>query len=201
MMILAHVVFLGLANSWYVMNPAPLMVWLGLGYSLGAASIWPTVGCIVESKVLGTAYGCMTAVQNLGLAVFPMVIGFLQDAPAISGTSLQYTLPILIFIGCEAVSLALTVMLIGIDKKRHSGVMNASAEVKALLKKEAVPAEVIIESPSDITWKASKSSRSKKDDAQNETPPKSTIYRDSSLNLSQSPFLGTKLTKSIQDES
>ena len=52
--------------------PRPLiaMIWLGLTYSACAASIWPLLSNIVPTKYLGTGYGLMTAIQNLGLAVF-----------------------------------------------------------------------------------------------------------------------------------
>jgi hypothetical protein len=40
---------------------------------------------------------------------------FLQDSDSISGTKLQYTLPIFIFIGCAGVSILLTFILIGIS--------------------------------------------------------------------------------------
>ena len=44
-----------------------------------AASLWPMVAIIVDLKQLGTAYGLMTALQNLGLAVAPLVIGPLVE--------------------------------------------------------------------------------------------------------------------------
>jgi len=48
--------------------PYAMMIWMGCTYSLCAASLWPMVALIVNLKQLGSAYGLMTALQNLGLA-------------------------------------------------------------------------------------------------------------------------------------
>ena len=48
--------------------PYAMMIWMGCTYSLCAASLWPMVALIVNIKQLGSAYGLMTALQNLGLA-------------------------------------------------------------------------------------------------------------------------------------
>jgi len=125
---LGHLGFLARGMEWVELNPIPLMIWIGICYSLGAASIWPILSVIIDRKMLGTAYGCMTAVQNAGLAVFPLLIGELQDAPGIKGNSLKYTLPIIIFVACEGVAFLLTFLLIGIDKRIHAGRMNMSGE-------------------------------------------------------------------------
>ena len=39
------------------LSPFPVMIWLGVTYSLCAASLWPMVAIIVDLKQLGTAYG------------------------------------------------------------------------------------------------------------------------------------------------
>lgn len=54
------------------------MLWLGVGYSMLASSLWPLLPYIINRNMLGTAYGAMTAVQNAGLAIFPQIIGALQ---------------------------------------------------------------------------------------------------------------------------
>ncbi len=43
------------------------MAMMGLAFSLVPAVIWPSVAYIVEQKTLGTAYGLMTMIQNIGL--------------------------------------------------------------------------------------------------------------------------------------
>ena len=132
MMICAHVAFLGNANEWWEIHPAFVFGWLGIGYSMGAASIWPILSHIAPLKILGTAYGCMTAMQNAGMAIFPQIIGVLQDSSAIKAHGLVYTLPLMIFVGAEIVSFSLAVLLLGLDKKFTKGRLNAShAERKA----------------------------------------------------------------------
>lgn len=51
------------------------MVFLGFGYSLVPAAMWPSVPKIVPDKVLGTAYSLIYWVQNLGLMSFKMFAG------------------------------------------------------------------------------------------------------------------------------
>lgn len=130
MLVVAHVMFLGNANEWFFIHPIPIMLWLGVGYSMLASSLWPLLPYIIQQNMLGTAYGAMTAVQNAGLAVFPQIIGALQDANGIKDTRLQYTLPILIFIGCTGVAFGLGWLLLVVDKARHNGILNATGDEK-----------------------------------------------------------------------
>ncbi|MBR1706953.1 MAG: MFS transporter [Bacteroidales bacterium] len=51
------------------------MVFLGFGYSLVPAALWPSVPKIVPDKVLGTTYSLIYWVQNLGLLTFKMLAG------------------------------------------------------------------------------------------------------------------------------
>ena len=51
------------------------MVFLGFGYSLVPAAMWPSVPKLVQAKVLGTAYALIYWVQNLGLMLFKMLAG------------------------------------------------------------------------------------------------------------------------------
>lgn len=136
MMVLVHIGFLASAYEWVNIHPTILMTFLGLAYSLGAACMWPILSLVVEERLVSTGYGVMTAVQNLGLAVFPMLIGKLQDAAG-PHSKLKYTLPILIFIGCEGVSLLLTLTLIGVDKVKHGGLMNMSSVKRVELEKKS----------------------------------------------------------------
>ncbi|MBQ7194603.1 MAG: MFS transporter [Bacteroidales bacterium] len=53
------------------------MVFLGFGYSLVPAALWPSVPKIVPAKVLGTTFALIYWVQNLGLLSFKMLAGFI----------------------------------------------------------------------------------------------------------------------------
>ena len=55
------------------------VILLGTGYSLLACSLWPMVSFIVPKEKLGTAYGFMQAIQNLGLALTAMLSGVIVD--------------------------------------------------------------------------------------------------------------------------
>lgn len=55
------------------------MVLLGAGFVLLPAALWPSVPFVVEGERLGTAYGLMTLIQNMGLMLFPWLNGFLRE--------------------------------------------------------------------------------------------------------------------------
>ena len=55
------------------------MVFLGFGYSLVPAALWPSVPKIVPDKVLGTTFALIYWVQNLGLLSFKMLAGFVLE--------------------------------------------------------------------------------------------------------------------------
>ena len=62
------------------------MVFLGFGYSLVPAALWPSVPKIVPDKVLGTTFALIYWVQNLGLLGFKMLAGrILGDLSASEG--------------------------------------------------------------------------------------------------------------------
>jgi MFS family permease len=70
---------------------APVPVWvpmamLGIAFSLIPAVMWPSVAYIVDEKRLGTAYGLMTMIQNIGLAGFNWMVGIAND---MAGASAQ----------------------------------------------------------------------------------------------------------------
>ena len=60
--------------------PVFSMIVLGAAFVLVPACIWPSVPLIVDARCVGTAFGLMTAIQNLGLATFPLANGALRDA-------------------------------------------------------------------------------------------------------------------------
>ena len=57
-------------------------VMIGIAFSLVPAVIWPAVPYLVEPSRLGTAYGLMTMVQQIGLTAINLVAGALNDANA-----------------------------------------------------------------------------------------------------------------------
>ena len=60
----------------YLLIPMSLM---GIAFSLVPAVLWPSVSLVVDSSKLGTAYGLMTMIQNIGLFGFNLLIGYSND--------------------------------------------------------------------------------------------------------------------------
>ena len=61
------------------------MVFLGFGYSLVPAALWPSVPKIVPDKVLGTTFALIYWVQNLGLLSFKWISGAILGASGQQG--------------------------------------------------------------------------------------------------------------------
>jgi MFS family permease len=55
------------------------MIILGLSFSLVPAALWPAVPRLVKEKQLGTAYGVIAMIQNIGLGLFPLLAGRIRD--------------------------------------------------------------------------------------------------------------------------
>jgi hypothetical protein len=60
--------------------PAWPMIALGVAFVLVPAALWPSVPLIVRKERVGTAFGLMTAIQNIGLGGFSLLNGLLRDA-------------------------------------------------------------------------------------------------------------------------
>jgi MFS family permease len=92
-------------------NPVPSMALLGAAFVLVPAAMWPSVPLVVEEKRVGTAFGLMTAIQNLGLGLFPLLNGKLRDA---TGT---YTATQIMFSGLGLAGLVFAFLLLRSDRK------------------------------------------------------------------------------------
>lgn len=113
------------------LNPYVAMSCMGLAYSILASALWPIASQIVRNTQLGTAYGIMQAIQNLGLAVIAIVAGAIVDS---SG----YLILEVFFLACLCVALIASVMLYLVDAAR-GGKLNMSAKERkriAALKEE-----------------------------------------------------------------
>jgi MFS family permease len=77
------------ANLWVT------TVLIGIAFSLVPAVLWPAVPYLVAPNRLGTAYGLMTMVQNIGLTVFNVAVGALNDASGASAQNPRGYLPML----------------------------------------------------------------------------------------------------------
>lgn len=62
-------------------------VLLGISFSLVPAVLWPAVAYLVEARRLGTAYGLMTMLQNIGLTICNLAAGWINDRAGASETN------------------------------------------------------------------------------------------------------------------
>ena len=62
--------------------PAFPMIILGTAFVLVPAAMWPSIPLLVEKNRVGTAFGLTTTIQNIGLAFFPWLNGYLRDTTA-----------------------------------------------------------------------------------------------------------------------
>ena len=97
---------------------------LGASFSLVPAALWPSVPKLVDEKIIGSAYALIFWIQNIGLWLFPILIGNVltsTNAPGTPPDQLNYTWA-LVMLAC----LGVAAMLIGlylkvVDKKKHLG--------------------------------------------------------------------------------
>jgi len=59
--------------------PSYSMIALGAAFVLVPAAMWPSIPLIVRKERVGTAFGLMTAIQSIGLGLFPLLNGLLRD--------------------------------------------------------------------------------------------------------------------------
>ncbi|HEX9081565.1 MAG TPA: MFS transporter, partial [Holophagaceae bacterium] len=99
-------------------SPIPMMVMLGAAFVLVPAAMWPSVPLVVDESRVGTAFGLMTAIQNVGLGLFPFLNGWLRDKTG------SYTYTQVMFAGLGLVGLVFAFLLLRSDR-RHGGALEA----------------------------------------------------------------------------
>lgn len=111
--------------------PIPALIAMGAAYSLLAAALWPSVAYIVDARRLGTAYGLMTALQNLGLALAPLLVGLVTSSGVqlANGMVLEasYWKGFAILAGFAFAALCLSILLLFVDFSAGR-LINASAK-------------------------------------------------------------------------
>lgn len=104
---------------------------LGTAFSLVPASMWPSLPKIVEDRYLGSAYGSIFWIQNIGLFFVPIFIGWAlsasnpgvseQIAAGVEGVKYNYTVPELIFASFGVLAFFLSIILKRVDKNKGYG--------------------------------------------------------------------------------
>ncbi len=109
---------------------------LGASFSLVPASLWPSVPKLVDAKIIGSAYALIFWIQNIGLWLFPMLIGKVLDStnpqlvadlqngvitPEEAAVSYDYTAPLVMLACLGVAALILGFILKAVDKKKGLG--------------------------------------------------------------------------------
>ncbi len=97
---------------------------LGASFSLVPAALWPSVPKLVEPKIIGSAYALIFWIQNIGLWLFPLLIGKVLDKtnPSVTDpTQLNYTWPLVMLATLGVAAFFIGLYLKVIDKRKGIG--------------------------------------------------------------------------------
>lgn len=125
LLIIVHVIYsIPALNQWGWALFAVLL--LGVGFSLVPSAMWPSVPKLIPEKQLGTAYAMIFFIQNIGLGLVPLLIGWVLDKFCVIGDhagrpSYNYTLPMMIFTVFGVLALIVAMMLKAADRKNGYG--------------------------------------------------------------------------------
>lgn len=99
------------------------IILLGVSFSLVPAALWPSVPKLVENRYLGSAYSVIFWIQNIGLMLFPILIGNVLAATnvGVDPKDYNYTMPMLIFASLGVLAFILGLWLKIEDKRKGYG--------------------------------------------------------------------------------
>lgn len=131
LVIICHLIFALTPAEYFTKEVAFFaIILLGVSFSLVPASLWPSVPKLVENKVLGSAYSIIFWIQNIGLMLTPVLIGWalavtnpeMTDAIADNASvKYDYTVPMLIFASFGVIAVVFALLLKAEDKKKGYG--------------------------------------------------------------------------------
>jgi len=97
---------------------------LGASFSLVPAALWPSVPKLVDEKIIGSAYAAIFWIQNIGLGLFPALIGMVLNNTNPEGTpahELDYTWALIMLAALGIAALLISIYLKAVDKKKGYG--------------------------------------------------------------------------------
>ena len=107
---------------------------LGASFSLVPAALWPSVPKLVDEKIIGSAYALIFWIQNIGLWLFPLLIGKVLDGTNPAGTDaheLNYTWALVMLACLGVAALLIGIYLKAVDKKKHLGLEEPNIKPEA----------------------------------------------------------------------
>lgn len=138
LMALCHLIFaMTPENAFSYPIALAAILLLGVSFSLVPAALWPSVPKLVENKILGSAYSIIFWIQNIGLMLVPMIIGWALKVsnPGVSeqimageAVKYSYTVPMLIFSCFGVIAFFLAILLKAMDKKKGFGLEKPNIE-------------------------------------------------------------------------
>ena len=127
--------FKGSSVSGFIVAYITILV-LGASFSLVPASLWPSVPKLVDQKIIGSAYALIFWIQNIGLWLFPLLIGKVLDStnpeiteglanktisPEQAATMYDYTAPLIMLASLGVAALIIGLILKRVDKSKNLG--------------------------------------------------------------------------------
>jgi len=103
------------ANLWFA------TVLFGISFSLVPAVLWPAIPLLVEERRLGTAFGLMTMLQNIGLSSCNLAAGFINDHSGASADNPEGYMPMLWFFGILSSIAFIFAILLRLRETSHQG--------------------------------------------------------------------------------
>lgn len=110
-------------------NPFIPVVLMGFAYSIVASALWPMASYVVPEYQLGTVYGLMQAIQNLGLATIAQAAGAIVDSKG-------YLLLEMFFLAWLCLALIFSVLLYFVNIYKRGNLNLSTAKRNQLAKLE-----------------------------------------------------------------
>ena len=111
-----------LSYGWFAII---IMILLGIAFSLVPSALWPSVPKIIPMKQLGSAYAIIFYIQNIGLSMVPVLIGWVSEkystVESANGITYDYTIPMTIFAVFGVIAIVIAAILKKEDAVKHYG--------------------------------------------------------------------------------
>jgi len=111
------------------LHPVVPIFFIGMSLSLVPAALWAAIPMMVPASRLGTAFGVVNWIQNVGLMLFPWIAGKIADIHTtvenVAGEEtmhIDYTMTLMLFAGLASAGLVAALLLKWVDRRRTDGI-------------------------------------------------------------------------------